>query len=182
MGDASARLLVVGLAPGAQGANRTGRPFHGDGSGGPLFRALHETGFASHPAPVADLRLHDVWITNAVKCVPPGNSPSPTERRACALFLQEEDRLLPVKVVVALGAVAWTAALEVLGGPTPSPRPRFGHLAEAALDRSTLVGSYHPSRQNTNTGRLTLPMLTAVFGRARQLLDGASGGPATGMR
>jgi len=181
IGDPAARLLVVGLAPGAHGANRTGLPFHGDGSGAALFRALCEAGFASQPAPDSELRLLGTWVTNAVKCAPPGNSPSPAERRTCAGFLREEVALLPVEVVVALGALAWSAALEVAAGAPPRPRPRFAHLAEAELNGVTVVGSYHPSRQNTNTGRLTLPMLAAVFRRARQLLAGASSGSARGM-
>jgi uracil-DNA glycosylase family 4 len=173
-GDAGARIVLVGLAPGAHGANRTGRMFTGDGTGDFLYAALFRAGLASSPvARSADdgLVLRDVFISNACRCAPPGNHPSPAELARCAPFLDREVRALPrARVVLALGAIAWTAALAQLGrgGATvPRPRPPFGHGAEVRLDRGpTLLASYHPSRQNTNTGRLTAPMLDAVIARA----------------
>ncbi len=175
-GDPQARLVVVGLAPAAHGANRTGRLFTGDRSGDWLFAALHRAGFASQPTSThrADgLRLVDCYITAPVKCAPPGNRPSPTERDNCAPYLDRELRLLAVEVMVALGAFGWDAALRHLRGPDrplPRPRPRFGHGAELPLGPCTLLGCYHPSQQNTFTGRLTPGMLDAVFARANQLL------------
>jgi uracil-DNA glycosylase len=169
-GDPAAALLVLGLAPGAHGANRTGRPFTGDGAGTFLFTALHRAGLADRPTAVArgdGLRLRGAWLTNAVKCVPPANLPVAAERDACAPYLAAELDLLPVRAVLALGATGWDAALRVLG--SPRPRPRFAHAAEEQLGGLTLVGCYHPSRQNTNTGRLTQDMLDAVVARAAAL-------------
>jgi uracil-DNA glycosylase family 4 len=169
-GDPEARVYVLGLAPAAHGANRTGRVFTGDRSGDWLFASLHRTGFANQPVSASaddGLRLTGAWIASAVRCAPPANKPLPSERDACLPFAQQELRLLAhVRVVVALGAFAWDAALRLHGGV--KPKPVFGHLAEAALpDGRVLLGSYHPSQQNTFTGKLTAPMLDAVFERAR---------------
>lgn len=176
-GDPGARVLVLGLAPAAHGANRTGRMFTGDRSGDWLYRALHRAGFASQPGSVArddGLELTDVFVTAAVRCAPPANRPTPAERDACAPWLRAELDLLPrLRVVVALGGFAWSQALRVLadrGVPVSSPAPRFGHGAEAALGGGlTLLGSYHPSQQNTFTGKLTEEMFDAVWRRAREL-------------
>jgi len=179
-GDRRARILVIGLAPGAHGANRTGRMFTGDGSGEWLYRALYRAGLANQPiATAADdgLVLRDVFVTNACRCVPPQNRPSSVELRNCEPFLDRELRLLDrLRVAVALGQIGWNAAVHratrVDPGAVPTPRPRFGHGAETRLgllaDRGpiALLGSYHPSRQNTNTGRLTAPMLDRIFRRA----------------
>jgi len=188
-GDPSAWLLIVGLAPGAHGANRTGRMFTGDRSGDWLYGSLHEAGLASRPESAArddGLVLSGAWITAVVRCVPPGNRPSTAERDACLPWLEAELPLLPsVRVVVALGGFAWTnalRALESLGCAIPRPRPKFGHGAEAIVDTSSfdsidadhllLLGSYHPSQQNTFTGRLTREMLDGVWGRAREVGGG----------
>ena len=173
-GDPSARLLILGLAPAAHGGNRTGRIFTGDRSGDWLFASLWRTGFANQPTSVSrddGLRLRDCYITAPVKCAPPENKPLPQERDTCAPWLKAELALLPrVGVVVALGAFAWDIALRHLG--PVRPKPRFGHLAEAPLPGGrTLLGSYHVSQQNTNTGRLTAAMLDGVFWRARELLE-----------
>ncbi len=167
-GDPAARILVLGLAPAAHGANRTGRVFTGDRSGDWLFRSMHHAGLASQPTSTrADdgLTLHDAWVTAAVKCAPPANKPLPEERAACRPFLQRELALLErVRVVVCLGAFAYEAACVEFG---VRPRPRFGHLVEVpAPNGLTLLCSFHPSQQNTFTGRLTEPMLDAVFERA----------------
>jgi uracil-DNA glycosylase len=183
-GDPDAGLLVLGLAPAAHGANRTGRVFTGDRSGDWLFAAMHRAGFASQPESLHrgdGLVLRGAWVTAAVKCAPPGNRPAPDERESCAGFVEDELRSLPgVRVVVALGAFAWDAGLRLVraaGIPIPSPRPRFGHGAEVRLGQLTLLGSYHPSQQNTFTGVLTVPMFDAVFTRAASLL-GPTGLPA----
>jgi uracil-DNA glycosylase family 4 len=173
-GAADAGLLILGLAPAAHGGNRTGRIFTGDRSGDWLFASLHRTGFASQPTSVArgdGLEVAGTWITAPVKCAPPDNKPTIAERDTCAPWLDAELALLPsIRVIVALGSFAWDAALRHLG--PVRPKPRFGHLAEAALPGGrTLVGSYHVSQQNTSTGRLTEPMLDAVFQRARVLLE-----------
>jgi uracil-DNA glycosylase family 4 len=175
-GDAHARILVVGLAPAAHGANRTGRMFTGDRSGDWLYRALHRAGFASQPTSRRrgdGLRLTGVFITAAVRCAPPANKPTPAERDACAPWLHAElDLLDRVRVVVALGSFAWAQTLRIIearGCPIPSPRPRFGHGAEVALDGGPmLLGSYHPSQQNTFTGKLTEEMFDAVWARAQE--------------
>ena len=176
-GDPDARILVLGLAPAAHGANRTGRVFTGDRSGDWLFRSMHRSGLANQATSTSiddGLRLTDAWVTAAVKCAPPDNKPEPGERDACRPFLVRELALLDrLRVVVCLGAFAWDAALRLraaLGHPRPRPRPRFGH--EAVFDDGAwlaLVGCFHPSQQNTFTGRLTEPMLDAVFARAAAL-------------
>lgn len=180
-GDPRARILVVGLAPAAHGANRTGRMFTGDRSGDWLFRALHRAGLADRAESTArddGLRLHDTWITAAVRCAPPGNRPTPAERRACRPFLEDElDLLEPhLRVVVALGQFAFYQVLRVLGDrehPVPRPRPRFGHGVEVGLGPLTILGSYHPSQQNTFTGTLTEEMFDAVWSRAVALAGSA---------
>jgi uracil-DNA glycosylase len=168
-GDPKAALVLVGLAPAAHGANRTGRMFTGDRSGDWLFAALFKAGFASQPTSTAvddGLTLRDVYITATVHCAPPDNKPTPNERSNCAPYLSRELALLTrAAVVVALGQVAWNALASYYG---LRPRPRFGHLAEAALpDGTRLLGSFHPSQQNTFTGKLTEPMFDAVFTRAK---------------
>jgi len=172
-GDPRARVLVLGLAPAAHGANRTGRVFTGDRSGDFLFAALHRAGFANRPRSVAPgdgLELSDCWITAAVRCAPPANRPLPEERDRCAAWLARELPLLErVRVVVCLGGFAWEAALRPPFSATPRPRPRFGHGAEHPSAGRTLLGCYHPSQQNTFTGVLTPEMLDAVLHRAREL-------------
>jgi uracil-DNA glycosylase family 4 len=178
-GDPRARLLIVGLAPAAHGANRTGRMFTGDSSGNWLYRALHRAGFANRPESWGrddGLALESAWITAGARCAPPDNRPEPEELRACRDYLVRELRALAeVRVVLALGKIAFDAALAAwadAGGVVARPRPAFAHGAEAALDeRRVLLASYHPSRQNTQTGRLTEPMLDAIFARARALAD-----------
>ena len=171
-GDPSARVVVLGLAPAAHGANRTGRVFTGDRSGDVLYAALHRAGLANQPhASHRDdgLALHDCWVTAAVRCAPPANKPTPAERDACLPFLARELALLPAEVILALGTFAWDAALRV--GGAPRPKPRFGHGAQAMLaDGRALLGCYHVSQQNTFTGRLTPAMLDAVLERAKGLL------------
>jgi uracil-DNA glycosylase len=167
-GDPSARILVLGLAPAAHGANRTGRVFTGDRSGDWLFRAMHQAGLANQRTSVAaddGLELRDAWVTAAVKCAPPGNAPTPGERTVCLPFLARELALLAdLRVIVCLGAFGYEVACGVFG---VRPRPRFGHGAEVPVPGGpTLVCSFHPSQQNTFTGRLTEPMLDAVFNRA----------------
>jgi uracil-DNA glycosylase family 4 len=170
-GDPSARVYVLGLAPAAHGGNRTGRIFTGDRSGDWLFASMHRTGFANQAESfhVLDgLRLEDVWVGAAVRCAPPANKPLPAERDNCLPYAEEELALLPdATVIVCLGQFAWDAAARLLG---VRPKPKFGHLAEHATgDGRTMLGSFHPSQQNTFTGRLTEPMLDAVFERARAL-------------
>jgi uracil-DNA glycosylase family 4 len=175
-GDPAARILLVGLAPAAHGGNRTGRVFTGDASGDFLFRAMHAVGLANQPTsrrPGDGLELEGVRVAAAVRCAPPANRPTPGEQAACRPYLAREVELLPeLRVVVALGAIGWDAALRVLaalGHPTPSPRPRFAHGGEARIGPFTLLGTYHPSQQNTFTRRLTPPMLEAVLARAKAL-------------
>jgi uracil-DNA glycosylase family 4 len=175
-GDARAPLLVLGLAPGAHGANRTGRMFTGDASGDFLYAALHRAGLASQAGATGrddGLTLRGVFVSNAVRCVPPDNAPSPEELRRCAPFLARELALLRSRAVLALGAVAWRAALDALAGEgqvLPRPRPAFAHGAELALPGApALVASYHVSQQNTRTGRLTAPAFDAALARAAAL-------------
>jgi uracil-DNA glycosylase family 4 len=180
-GDPLARSLVLGLAPAAHGANRTGRMFTGDRSGDFLFAALARTGFANQPTATGrddGLLLRDTWITAAVRCAPPANRPTPDERDACLPWSVRELRLLGnVRVVLCLGAFAWDAALrltaELSDPPTARirPRPPFGHGAELSGERYTLLGCYHPSQQNTFTGRLTEPMIDAILERVRELAE-----------
>jgi len=172
-GEAGAPLYLLGLAPGAHGANRTGRMFTGDGSGDFLHAALHRAGLASSPVSRSrddGLALSGAFVSNAARCVPPGNRPEPAELEACAGFLRRELALVAPRAVLALGAIAWAAALDALqaaGHPLPRPRPRFAHGAELVLPGAfALVASYHVSRQNTQTGRLTPAMFDAVLRRA----------------
>jgi uracil-DNA glycosylase family 4 len=180
-GDGAARVIVCGLAPAAHGGNRTGRVFTGDRSGDWLYRALYRAGFANQPEsrhPGDGLALAGCYVTVSVRCAPPENRPTPDEREACRPYLEEDLRLLDrARVVVCLGAFAWDAVLAALRtlGHAVSPRPRFGHGAEAAVGPYTLLGSYHPSQQNTFTGRLTEAMLDEVFARARALADRKGG-------
>jgi uracil-DNA glycosylase family 4 len=177
-GDPEARLLVVGLAPAAHGANRTGRIFTGDESGNWLYAALHRAGFANQPTSQHrddGLALRDTWVTAAARCAPPANRPTPAELATCRRWLLGELALLrAVRVVVALGRVAhdaFLAAEDDRGFPPPRPRPGFAHGAEHGLPSGlTLLCCYHPSQQNTFTGRLTRPMLDGVFARAAGLL------------
>ena len=174
-GDAKARVLLLGLAPGAHGSNRTGRMFTGDGSGDFLFPVLHEAGFASQPNAVTrddGMKLRGMWISAVVHCAPPGNKPSPEEQRNCAPWLDEEVALLKnLRVVLCLGKIAFDGFLahQLRSGGIASRRGlEFGHGVEYTLaDGLTLMASYHPSLQNTNTGKLTRPMFLKVFERAR---------------
>ncbi|MDQ3366090.1 MAG: uracil-DNA glycosylase [Myxococcota bacterium] len=173
-GDPRARLLVLGLAPAAHGGNRTGRVFTGDRSGDWLFAALHRAGFANQAAstgPDDGLVLADSYVSVVVRCAPPANKPTPKERDRCVRFLGRELALLrELRVVIALGGFAWDGFLVTatqLGHAIPKPRPTFGHGASAAIGPYALIGSYHVSQQNTFTGRLTEPMLDAVFAQAR---------------
>jgi len=181
-GDPNARLLLIGLAPAAHGANRTGRGFTGDGSGDFLMSALHRTGFANIATsrhPDDGLRLTDAYILSAVRCAPPDNKPRPEEITRCLDHLDAELAELPrVRVVVALGKIGFDAWLQLLRkrGLAPSPRPQFGHGTVVGMGRDaagrplpTLVGCYHPSRQNTNTVKLTARMMEEVFRKAKRL-------------
>jgi uracil-DNA glycosylase family 4 len=177
-GDPAARLLVFGLAPAAHGANRTGRMFTGDRSGDFLFAALCRAGLASQPTSSGrgdGLQLRHTWISAAVRCAPPANRPTPAERDACLPWSVRELRLLEnVRVIVCLGAFAWNAALRLIvaaGGVAPSlrPRPRFGHGVELSGEPYSLLGCYHPSQQNTFTGRLTESMIDGVLQHAGRL-------------
>ena len=174
-GDDQARVLICGLAPAAHGGNRTGRIFTGDRSGDWLFAALHRAGFANQPTSSHrddGLRLTGCYVTACVRCAPPENCPTPRERENCLPYLVEELSLLSrVRVVVCLGSFAWDGALRALAarGLITKPRPRFAHGAEAVIGPYTLIGSYHPSQQNTFTGRLTTAMLDRIFRRARIL-------------
>jgi uracil-DNA glycosylase family 4 len=185
-GDPKARVVVVGLAPAAHGGNRTGRVFTGDRSGDWLYAALHRAGLANQPTSVGledGLRLRDAYVTAVNRCPPPQNRPTTEERDNCLPYLVRELRLLRrARVIVALGSFAWTGSLLALaeaGAVLPRPRPRFGHGAEARLETAqrgrrrewSLLGCFHPSQQNTFTGKLTEPMLDSVFTRALELAD-----------
>lgn len=173
-GDHQARVLIVGLAPAAHGANRTGRIFTGDRSGDFLFAALHRAGFANQPTSVAlddGLRLVDLYVAAVNRCAPPANKPTPAERDRCMPYLSAEIAALDnLRVIVCLGAFAWDGVLRALSatGYEARPRPRFGHGARAEIGPYKLVGSFHPSQQNTFTGRLTPAMLDDVFAAARE--------------
>jgi uracil-DNA glycosylase len=170
-GDPNARLLIVGLAPAAHGGNRTGRMFTGDSSGDWLARAMHETGFASMPTSTSmddGLVLRDAYITAAVRCAPPGNKPLPSELLNCSQFLVSELRLLGnVKVVLALGKIGFDAYCRIIGAKGLA----FGHGARYQVDGKILLASYHPSRQNTNTGKLTWPMWLHIFRTSRAIIE-----------
>jgi len=178
-GDPAARILTLGLAPGAHGANRTGRPFTGDASGDFMYDVLHELGLASKPRAISrddGLKLRKLWIGSVVRCAPPGDKPTPQEVRNCAQHLTAEIAALPsVRVVVCLGKIAWDGYLAHLLAEGTIPRRSaytFTHAAEYALPNGiTLLGSYHPSARNTNTGRLNRPMFARVFLRALELAD-----------
>ena len=175
-GDPAGRILLLGLAPGAHGSNRTGRMFTGDGSGDFLYAALHAVGLANMPA-ARDrddgMRLTDAYISAVVRCAPPANKPTPAERDRCLPYLVRELPLLTgVRVIVGLGAFGWDGALRALarrGDAIPRPRPRFGHGAEVRVGPYRLLGAFHPSQQNTFTGRLTAPMFETVLRRAVEL-------------
>ncbi len=183
-GDPAARIVLVGLAPGAHGANRTGRMFTGDRSGDFLFAALHRAGLCNQPTSTHrddGLKLRDVWITAAARCAPPDNRPTPAELTSCLPYLARELSLLSRRrVLVALGAIAFDsiwAAFEEHGMQIGRPRPRFAHGAFYAIGDGwpSVLASYHPSQQNTQTGRLTSAMLDEIFTRARRLARGAVG-------
>jgi uracil-DNA glycosylase len=173
-GDPLARVLLVGLAPAANGGNRTGRLFTGDRSGDFLFASLHQTGFVNQPESIDatdGLRARDLYIAAMVRCAPPDNKPLPDERGNCLPYLVRELRLLTeLRVIMPLGAYAWDGTLAALAalGFKPARKPAFGHGVEAAIGPYALIGTYHPSQQNTFTGRLTEPMLDTVLTRARQ--------------
>jgi uracil-DNA glycosylase family 4 len=178
-GDPRARVYVLGLAPAAHGGNRTGRVFTGDRSGDWLFESLHRTGFANQPTSVSaddGLRLNDAFIAASVRCAPPANKPLPAERDNCLPYAAEELELIRPAVIVCLGAFAWDAACRLHG---VRPRPRFGHGALHEIpDGPVMLGSYHVSQQNTFTGKLTEPMLDAVFVKARELAERLAKVPA----
>ena len=175
-GDPGAAIAVVGLAPAAHGANRTGRMFTGDRSGDWLYAAMHRAGLANQPTSVHagdGLLLHGAYVSAVVRCAPPDNKPTPAERDECVPYLARELALLSrVRAIVCLGSFAWDGTLRALragGIEAPRPKPKFGHLAEAEVGPYALLGSYHPSQQNTFTGKLTEEMLDAVFARAKEL-------------
>ena len=178
-------MAIVGLAPAAHGANRTGRMFTGDRSGDWLYAALHRAGYANQPESVNrndGLKLTGAYITAVVRCAPPANKPTPEERDNCLPYLVRELELMErCRTIVTLGAFAWDGALRALrelGCEIPTPRPRFGHGVEAQVGEWALLGCYHPSQQNTFTGKLTEQMLDEIFVRARELTAGAqAGGP-----
>ena len=180
-GDHRARLLIVGLAPAAHGGNRTGRIFTGDRSGDWLFASLHRTGWANQPTSVDcedGLELLGAYVAAVVRCAPPANRPAPGERDNCLPYLRRElDALDDLRVVVTLGSFAWDGLLRAhaaLGRDRPRPKPRFGHATEVDLGDYMLIGCFHPSQQNTFTGKLTEAMLDSVFRRARELGEGRS--------
>ena len=180
-GDPKARVLALGLAPGAHGSNRTGRPFTGDGSGDFLYPVLHDAGFASQPKATSrddGMKLHDLWITSVGRCAPPGNKPTPEELRNCAPWLDEEMRLLRnLRVVVCLGRIAFDGLVSWAqrAGQVESRKGFvFAHGAEYPLPNGLhVIASYHPSLQNTNTGKLTRAMFLKIFQRARTVADAA---------
>ena len=184
-GDPAARVLILGLAPAAHGGNRTGRIFTGDRSGDFLYASLHRTGFANQPTSVArddGLQLTGAYVTAVNRCAPPGNKPTPDERDRCLPFLAREIEALPdLGVIVALGSFAWDGAVKALAslGLAVRPKPRFGHGAESAVGPFALLGCFHPSQQNTFTGKLTEAMLDDVMARAAAR---GRGGPARPMR
>ena len=171
-GDPDARIYVLGLAPAAHGANRTGRVFTGDRSGDFLYAALFRAGMANQPQSFArddGLELTGAFVGATVRCAPPANKPTPAERDACMPFAERELALIAPRVILCLGAFAWDAALR-LTGPPPSPKPKFGHGAElASAAGPVLLGCFHVSQQNTFTGRLTEPMIDSVLERAKEL-------------
>jgi len=178
-GDPAATVLIVGLAPAAHGANRTGRVFTGDRSGDWLYASMHRTGFANQAISVAvddGLVLDGAYVTAAVRCAPPDNAPTTDERDRCGPFLRRElDALDQVRVIVALGGFAYDVVARLLasrGDRFPVPKPKFAHGVEVPAGAVTVIGCYHPSQQNTFTGRLTEAMIDAVFLRARQMVDG----------
>jgi uracil-DNA glycosylase family 4 len=177
-GDPRARVLILGLAPAAHGGNRTGRIFTGDRSGDFLYASLHRTGFSNQSTSVSPddgLRVKDAYLAAVNRCAPPANKPTPEERDNCVPYLERELRLLTrLTVIVGLGAYAWDGALRAIAarGRVVKPRPKFGHLAEADVGPYRLLGCYHPSQQNTFTGKLTPEMLDEVFVRARALAGG----------
>ena len=177
-GDQEARVLILGLAPAAHGGNRTGRIFTGDRSGDFLFASLYRTGFANQPTSVSrddGLQLDDVYVAAVNRCAPPSNKPTPAERDNCLPYLEREiEALSGLRVIVALGSFAWDGALLALRtlGHVMKPKPRFGHLAEAEVGPYVLLGCFHPSQQNTFTGKLTPEMLDEVFVEARELASG----------
>ena len=176
-GDPAARVLILGLAPAAHGGNRTGRIFTGDRSGDFLYGSLHRCGLASQPTSTArddGLRLRGVYVSAVNRCAPPGNRPTPQERDRCLPFLEREIAALEaLRAIVALGAFAWDGALRALAslGHAVRPKPRFGHGAEASVGPYVLLGAFHPSQQNTFTGKLTPAMLDAVVERAIALVS-----------
>jgi uracil-DNA glycosylase family 4 len=180
-GDPASRVLVLGLAPAAHGGNRTGRVFTGDRSGDWLFAALWRAGFANQPTSVRPgdgLELTDCWVVAAVRCAPPANHPTPAERDNCLPYLVRELELLTqARVILCLGGFAWDAALRTLavgGASLPRPRPKFGHGSETEVGGYVLLGCFHPSQQNTFTGRLTESMMDDVLARARELAPGVT--------
>lgn len=176
-GDSRVRIVIVGLAPAAHGANRTGRMFTGDRSGDFLYAALHRAKLASQPTSTDrddGLILHDVYITAALRCAPPANRPTADQLRRCAGYLEQELSVLSPAVTLCLGGIAWKAALDAfrsLGEDIPTPRPTFAHAAELPLHSTTLLACYHVSQQNTFTGRLTTEMIDSVLQRAKRLAD-----------
>ena len=185
-GDPAARVVVLGLAPAANGANRTGRVFTGDRSGDFLFASLHRTGFANQPRSERrddGLRLRDAFVTAVNRCPPPANRPTPAERDNCLPYAVGELELLErAVVIIALGSYAWDGALRAaraLGEPVPRPKPPFAHGAESPLGRWTVLGCFHPSQQNTFTGKLTPEMIDAIFTHARELVR--AGRPGRGQ-
>ncbi|MCZ6837316.1 MAG: uracil-DNA glycosylase [Planctomycetota bacterium] len=174
-GDGQAKILIVGLAPAAHGANRTGRMFTGDRSGDFLYAALHRAGLAnqSHATDRDDgLTLKGVYIAAPLRCAPPGNKPTPTQLDACRSYLQDEVLALQPRLMLALGGIGWNVAIRILselGETVPRPKPKFGHGAEVLIGSYHLLGCYHVSQQNTFTGRLTEPMIDAVLDRAKAL-------------